>query len=38
MNRLLNTRAYLAGPMEADPANGTGWRQRLVAELADLGV
>ena len=38
MNRLLNTRAYLAGPMEADPDNGVGWRQRLVAELADLGV
>jgi hypothetical protein len=38
MNRLLNTRAYLAGPMEAEPDNGVGWRQRLVAELADLGV
>lgn len=38
MNRLKNTRCYLAGAMEKDPTNGVEWRQAIKTDLAELGV
>jgi hypothetical protein len=37
MNRLLNTRCYLAGAMEND-ADNVSWRQAIKTELADLHI
>ena len=38
MNRLLNSRCYLAGAMEKDESNGAEWRQAIQAELTELGI
>ncbi len=38
MNRLKNTRCYLAGAMEKDATNGVEWRKAIQIALADLGI
>ena len=38
MNRLNNSRCYLAGAMEKDATNGVEWRQAIQVALADLGI
>lgn len=38
MNRLNNTRCYLAGAMDRVTDNGIGWRQRIKEELDDLSI
>ncbi len=38
MNRLKNTRAYLAGPIDRVIDDGVIWRQRIRQELDDLGI
>ncbi len=38
MNRLTNTRCYLAGAMEKDETNGVEWRQTIQLALRDLGI
>ncbi len=38
MNRLKNTRCYLAGSIENDKVKGRGWRDKIKVELVDLGI
>lgn len=38
MNRLVNQRAYLAGPMDRCPDRGSQWRDFLTPILKDMGV
>ena len=38
MNRLANTRMYLAGAMDRVIDGGVGWRVNLKAQLADLDI
>lgn len=38
MNQLKNNRCYLAGPMDYAPDHGTGWRERIQIDLADMGL
>lgn len=38
MNRLKNTRCYLAGAMDRVPDAGVVWRKRIREQLSDLGI
>ena len=38
MNRLKNMRCYLAGAIEKDSYGGAPWRDKIQADLKDLGI